>query len=324
MAAAVDERSFVVPAGAARERLDRFLAARLPGLSRARIGALIRGGAATVAARTALRPARRLAPGAEVRLCVPPPPDPDAAPRAQPIALRVAFEDEALIAIDKPAGMTVHPAPGSPDGTLVNALLAHCGGALSAVGGALRPGIVHRLDKDTSGLMVAAKTDAAHRALAAQFARREIDRAYLAAVAGVPAPASGVIDAPIGRDPRNRKRMAATARGRPARTRYAVETAYGARAALVRCVLETGRTHQIRVHLAHRGWPALGDPLYGGRGALARALPRQALHACRLGFTHPVSGARLVFESALPGDIAGLIGILENARELPGFGQGSS
>ena len=316
------ERRFAAPTAAAGERLDRFLAARLPELSRARISALIRGGAATVAARTVDRPARRLAPGAEVRLRMPPPEDP--APRPEPITLAVAFEDDSLIVVDKPAGMAVHPAPGSPDGTLVNALLARCGDTLSGIGGAHRPGIVHRLDKDTTGLIAAAKTDAAHRALAAQFARREIDRAYLALVAGVPAPRAGLVDAPIGRAPRNRKRMAVTPRGKPARTRYAARVEYGARATLVRCVLETGRTHQIRVHFAHRGWPILGDPLYGGRGPLARALPRQALHACRLGFTHPLSGARILLTSELPSDFKALIDVLGNARDLPRYGHDSS
>ena len=302
----MSERRFTVPAAAAGERLDCFLAACPVGLSRSRVGALIRGGAAAVRGETERRPARRLAAGAEVRLRVPPPDDP--VPRAQAIALRVVFEDDALIVIDKPPGLVAHPAPGNPDRTLVNALLAHCGGSLSGIGGAWRPGIVHRLDKDTSGLMVAARTDAAHEGLARQFARRDIDRAYRAVVRGAPAPPAGLIDAAIGRHPRHRRKMAVVARGKPARTRYVVESARGG-AALVRCVLETGRTHQIRVHLAHRGWPVIGDPLYGGRAPAPAALSpgRQALHAFRLGFTHPSSGERLLFHSDLPDDIANSI-----------------
>ena len=308
------EHVFTVPAGAAGERLDRFLAARLPELSRSRVGALVRAGAAAVAGRAETRPARRLAAGDEARLEVPPPEDP--APAAQALPLDVVFEDEALIVVDKPAGLVVHPAPGNPDRTLVNALLAHCGDSLSGVGGARRPGIVHRLDKDTGGLLVAAKTDAAHRALARQFARHDVDRAYRAVVRGAPEPPAGTIDGPIGRNPRHRKKMAVVARGRPARTRYAVE-ARGAGAALVRCELETGRTHQIRVHLAHRGWPVVGDPLYGGGGGLASALPRQALHACLLGFDHPSTGARLRFRSALPADVAALVRALDLRRGAP-------
>ena len=324
------EHRFIVPAEAARERLDRFLAERLPELSRSRAGALIREGAATVAdgaatddaaARAETRPARRLTPGAEVFLRTPPPEDPTPAP--QPIALDVAFEDEALIVVDKPAGLVVHPAPGNPDGTLVNALLAHCGDSLSGIGGVRRPGIVHRLDKDTSGLIVAAKTDAAHRALARQFARHDIDRAYRAVVRGVPHPPAGTIDGAIGRHPRHRRRMAVAPGGKPARTHYTVEsrtaeTAGGA--ALVCCTLETGRTHQIRVHLAHRGWPVAGDPLYGGRGAHggpAAAIARQALHAAALGFTHPSSGLKLLFESALPNDIKELARRLGLAGAAP-------
>ena len=298
------ERRFIVPPDAPRERLDVFLSARLPELSRSRVAALIRQGAAAVAGEVETRAARSPAPGAEVRLRTPPPEDPT--PRPQPAALRVVFEDEALIVIDKPAGMVVHPAPGHPDNTLVNALLAHCGGSLSGVGGVRRPGIVHRLDKDTSGLLVAAKTDAAHRALARRFAAHDIERAYLAVARGVPVPAAGVIDAPIGRHPRHRKKMAVVARGRPARTRYAVEEVGAKRCALVRCVLETGRTHQIRVHLAHRGWPVVGDPLYGGAHDPARTT-RQALHACLLGFAHPLTGAELRFESALPRDVENVI-----------------
>ncbi len=314
------EHRFTVPPGAARERLDRFLADRVPEVSRSRIAALIRDGAATVADRATVQPGHRLTAGAPVRLLVPAPEDPS--PEAQAIALEVVFEDDALIVVDKPAGLVVHPAPGNPDRTLVNALLAHCGHSLSGIGGVRRPGIVHRLDKDTSGLMVAAKTDAAHRGLARQFARREIDRAYRAVVHGTPSPAAGAIEGAIGRHPRHRKKMAVVAGGKPARTRYTVEATYGGRAALVRCVLETGRTHQIRVHMAHRGWPVIGDRLYA-RGRTAAAPTRQALHASRLGFTHPLSGVKICFKSNLPSDIKGLICDLRHGAAAPRFGRSS-
>jgi 23S rRNA pseudouridine1911/1915/1917 synthase len=242
--------------------------------------------------------------------------------------LAVRFEDPHLIVIDKPAGMVVHPAPGNPEGTLVNALLAHCGPSLAGIGGVRRPGIVHRLDKDTSGLLVAAKTDPVHRALSRDFAARRIERAYSAFVWGMPVPASGEIAGNIGRSPTNRKKMAVVAetRGKPAVTRYRVERRFGAdgiwRAALVECRLLTGRTHQIRVHLAHNGHPLIGDPVYGGRtgraaaqlgpaGAAAVAFPRQALHARLLGFHHPATGEWLTFESPLPADMAELESNLE-------------
>jgi 23S rRNA pseudouridine1911/1915/1917 synthase len=214
--------------------------------------------------------------------------------------------------------LVVHPAPGNPDGTLVNALIAHCGESLAGIGGVRRPGIVHRLDKDTSGLIVVAKTELAHRALSRDFAARRISRAYAAVVWGVPMPASGEITGNIGRSVSNRKKMAVVAetRGKAAVTRYRVERAFGDVAALIECRLLTGRTHQIRVHLAHRGHPLVGDPVYGGRGGRAvlrriGAFPRQALHARHLGFTHPASGEALSFDSGLPDDMAGLLSNLE-------------
>ena len=211
----------------------------------------------------------------------------------------------------------VHPAPGNPDGTLVNALLAHCGVSLAGIGGVRRPGIVHRLDKDTSGLIVAAKTEFAHRALSRDFAARRIARAYAAIVWGVPLPAQGEIAGNIGRSMTNRKKMAVVGatRGKPAVTRYKLERAFGDTAALLECRLLTGRTHQIRVHLAERGHPLVGDPVYGGRGGRAgakiAAFPRQALHARHLGFTHPVSGEYFAFDSDLPPDMAALLITLE-------------
>ena len=237
---------------------------------------------------------------------------PDAAPpapRGQDMDLAVVYEDDHLIVIDKPKGLVVHPAAGNAEGTLVNALIAHCGASLSGIGGVARPGIVHRLDKDTSGLMVAAKSDLAHRDLSAQFHDHSIDRAYRAVVWGVPRPKEGVIEGNIGRDPRNRKKMAVRVEGgKPAKTFYKVLEPFRDLAALVECRLATGRTHQIRVHMAHLGHPVVGDPLYGGRRNRGNSLPAgqkaalahfntQALHACILGFTHPLTRDRLQFES---------------------------
>lgn len=244
------------------------------------------------------------------------PPPRAAEPEAEAIGLSILFEDEDLIVLDKPAGMAAHPAPGSEAGTLVNALLHHAAGRLSGVGGVLRPGIVHRLDKDTSGVMVVAKTDRAHAGLSALFARHDIERAYVALTRGAPEPRRGEVETLIGRSPHDRKKMAVLKTGgRRALTRYATERAWGPPerplAARVGCELETGRTHQIRVHLAHRGAPCLGDPLYGSgpaaapvREAIAGAgLTRQALHAAVLGFVHPVTGQRLRFETEPPEDM---------------------
>jgi 23S rRNA pseudouridine1911/1915/1917 synthase len=314
----------------AGDRLDRALHRQLPELSRSRLKQLILDGhveSGGPGGGEVLRdPARRAIPGTIVAVRLPEP-EP-AEPEAQPIALDIRFEDAHLIVVDKPAGMVVHPAPGNPAGTLVNALLAHCGPSLAGIGGVRRPGIVHRLDKDTSGLLVAAKTEAAHRALAEDFAARRVERAYSAAVWGVPVPGSGEIAGNIGRSAVNRKKMAVVpeARGKPAVTRYRVERRFGARAgdlaALLECRLLTGRTHQIRVHLAHIGHSLIGDPTYGVRsrsaiirlgpiGAEVMAFPRQALHARLLGFTHPVTGETLRFESGLPEDMARLISNLE-------------
>ena len=303
-------------------RLDRALQRQLPELSRTRLKQLILDGRVESGGRRLRDPARRASPGAIVAVLLPEPEDPQ--PAAQPIALDIRFEDAHLIVVDKPAGMVVHPAPGSPEGTLVNALLAHCGPSLAGIGGVRRPGIVHRLDKDTSGLLVAAKTEPAHRALSHDFAARRVERAYCAVVWGVPAPAADEIAGNIGRSAVNRKKMAvvAGARGKPAVTRYRIERRFGDRAALLECRLLTGRTHQIRVHLAHIGHPLIGDPAYGTRAgrAVARAgpvgagiagFPRQALHARLLGFTHPATGEQLRFESALPSDMARLISNLE-------------
>ncbi|MBM3486412.1 MAG: RluA family pseudouridine synthase, partial [Alphaproteobacteria bacterium] len=247
----------------AGERLDRFLARALPDLTRTRVKALIEDGRVAEGGTTIREPSRRVKPGEAFALDLPPAAEP--VPQGEAIALDIVYEDDDLLVLDKPAGLVVHPAPGNPAGTLVNALIAHCGAGLSGIGGVRRPGIVHRLDKDTSGLMVVAKTDRAHQGLAGQFKAHSLARAYLAVVWGLPAPPTGTIEGAIGRDPRDRKRMAVVAgeRGKPALTRYRVLRRLGP-AALVECRLATGRTHQIRVHLAERGHPVVGDPLYGG------------------------------------------------------------
>ena len=300
----------------AGQRLDKALAAAAPTLSRARLQQLIDHGRVQRDGAAQRDPTAKAQVGAyEVHL---PPPAP-ATPEPQAIPLAVLYEDADLIVIDKPAGMAAHPAPGSPDGTLVNALLHHCRGGLSGIGGVARPGIVHRLDKETSGVMVAAKTDQAHAGLTALFAKHDIERVYIALTRGAPRPWRGVIEGRIGRSPHDRKKMAVLrAGGRIAITGYEVERRFGSDdqplAAQVACRLKTGRTHQIRVHLASKGAPCLGDPVYGSgpasprvRAAIEQAgLKRQALHAAVLGFVHPVTGAPLRFESPLPADMATL------------------
>ena len=321
MSTAAETHRFTVARADARARLDRLLADLVPALSRSRLKTLIETGCVSISGKTIMEPGYRVKPGQTVTLAVPP--VPDETPLAQDIPLQVAYEDEHLIVVDKPPGLVVHPAPGNPDRTLVNALVAHCGASLSGIGGVRRPGIVHRLDKDTGGLLVAAKNDAAHRGLAAQFATRRLSRTYHAVVWGTPRPAEGRISGAIGRDPRNRKRMAVRrSGGKPALTLYRVLKPLGVLWSLVECRLETGRTHQIRVHMAASGHPLVGDPLYGGarqrrldphrRAALAHC-PRQALHAAALGFIHPVTGAELSFESPLPADMRALIEALSSA-----------
>jgi 23S rRNA pseudouridine1911/1915/1917 synthase len=289
-------------------RLDRALAASVPTLTRERLKALIRSGAVDAGA-TALRdPAHKVRGDEELRVAVPEPEPAHNEP--QDIPLRVVFEDEHLLVVDKPAGLVVHPAAGNRDGTLVNALLHHCGGSLSGIGGVARPGIVHRIDKDTSGLLAVAKTDVAHEGLAKQFAAHSIDRRYLAIVSGVPKAPDGTIDAPLARSAANRKKIAivAAGRGKRAVTHWRRVTALRD-AALVECRLETGRTHQVRVHMASIGHPLVGDPVYGRAGKTHRKVlnelhfHRQALHAAELGFTHPVTKQRLSFASAMPADM---------------------
>ena len=280
-------------------RLDSFLAANAEGLSRSRLKGLITGGAVRADGETILDPSRRVKPGTVYAITVPA--AAPARPVGQDIPLAILYEDADLIVVDKPAGLVVHPAPGNPDRTLVNALIHHCGDSLAGIGGVRRPGIVHRLDKDTSGVMVAAKTGLAHEGLVAQFQARAVERAYGALVWGVPAQARGRIEGNIGRSPRNRKKMAVLKRGgRSAATRYRLVRAFGTLAAEVECRLESGRTHQIRVHLAAIGHPVIGDSLYGGRrgrGSPLGALPHQALHAFSLAFIHPGSGEKMRFKA---------------------------
>lgn len=300
--------SATLAADAAGQRLDRALAAALPAISRERLKALISGGEVRGPEGTLVRdPASKAKPGA-YELSIPAPAA--AHNKPQDIALEIVFEDDHLIVVDKPAGMVVHPAAGNFDGTLVNALLHHCAGRLSSVGGVARPGIVHRIDKGTSGLLVVAKTDVAHEGLSAQFARHSIDRRYQAIVQGLPNPPAGTVDAPLARSSTNRQKMAIVddGRGRRAVTHYRLVTALKD-ASLVECRLETGRTHQVRVHLTSIGHPLLGDPVYGRTRLAHRELlkrldfSRQALHAAELGFVHPVSKENLSFKSAIPSDM---------------------
>ncbi len=308
----------------AGERLDRVLAQNHEELSRARIQSLIEGGRLIASGATITDANYRVKPGERLTLKIPSP-NP-ARPIAQDIPLKIAFEDEHLLVVDKPAGLVVHPAAGNPDGTLVNALIAHCGDSLSGIGGERRPGIVHRLDKETSGLMVVAKTDQAHIALSNALSARSLTREYAALIWGVPSPLKGEIEGNIGRSRRNRKKMDVLVEGgKPALTRYQVERAYRQTAALVTCRLATGRTHQIRVHMTHIGHPLLGDPQYGGRHqARVTTLPvelqetfsgfrRQALHAKRIAFHHPATNVLIDLDSPLPDDMMELVEALETA-----------
>ena len=321
MTTSSDDGACVVTLTDAVGRLDRALADALPDHSRARIQALMLEGAITRDGAPVTDPSAKARSGT-YRLIIPAalPPEPE----GEDLQLVVLFEDAHLIVIDKPAGMSAHPAPGSHSGTLVNALIHHCGISLSGIGGVARPGIVHRLDKNTSGVMVAAKTDAAHRGLSALFAAHDIERVYIALTRGAPSPTRGTVTTRIGRSTGDRKKMAVLRNGgREAITHYQVTRAFGPAskpaAARVSCRLETGRTHQIRVHLAHKGAPCLGDPAYGSgpptpavRAAIeAAGLKRQALHAAVLGFHHPVTGEQLKFDTAPPPDMAALEALLQ-------------
>ena len=318
---------------AAGERLDRYLAEAIPDLSRSRCKALIEAGHLTLDGETLTDPKHKVREGARYTL-TPPEPEP-ATPQAEDIPLDILFEDDDLIVVNKAAGMTVHPAAGNWTGTLVNALLHHCADTLSGIGGVQRPGIVHRLDKDTSGVMVVAKSDRAHQGLSERFAAHDVERAYLAVVRGGPKPKAGRLETRLARSSHDRKKFAVIAdpesrAGKHAITNYETLKGYGQEpgkgigtpiASLVECRLETGRTHQIRIHMAHLGCPLLGDPLYGrGRASTLLRLDedktfkdfrRQALHAAVLGFDHPVTGQPLRFETEPPKDMQRLIAFLE-------------
>lgn len=327
MSTAEDRHIVTAPVEAAGARLDKFLAGQLTDLSRARIQALIQDGQVFIDGALCESASVKLRGGQTIAVNIPPPED--AAPQAENIPLDIVFEDQDMLVINKPAGLVVHPGAGNWSGTLVNALLYHCGDSLSGIGGVVRPGIVHRLDKDTSGLMVVAKNDKAHQHLSAQLADRSLSRHYYAFVWKVPTSRKGVIDKPIGRHPTQRQKMAITARnGRKAVTRYEMRARYHDSAALVECKLETGRTHQIRVHMAHIGHPLIGDPAYGLQDNAAQSLlkksgygqeaidalidfPRQALHAYKIGFIHPQTNKVMDFEIPLPADLTAIKTVLE-------------
>jgi 23S rRNA pseudouridine1911/1915/1917 synthase len=310
-------------------RLDAVLAKAHDVVSRSRVKDLILSGAVSIDGKPVAQPNYRLKAGETIVLLAPPPEDPD--PQPEDIPLDILFEDEHLIVVNKPGGMVVHPAPGSPSGTLVNALIFHCGESLKGIGGVKRPGIVHRLDKDTSGVMVAAKTEKAHRHLSEQFADHgrtgPLHRAYIAFAWGTTQSGVGTVDAPLGRDPGNRLKQSVLKSGREAITHYAVEARYGDDGwdiTRIQCQLETGRTHQIRVHMAHIGHPLVSDLLYASGFAtkvnklpeeladIVRGLGRQALHAAELGFEHPATGEEMMFEADLPDDLQALQDVLDD------------
>jgi 23S rRNA pseudouridine1911/1915/1917 synthase len=328
----LDRREVVADESHAGWRLDRLLAALLPDFSRSRLQQLLELGAVLSGEKTIKDANHRVKPGESYVVTVPP--TAPAIPQGQDIPLDVVYEDKDLIVIIKPAGLVVHPAAGNPDGTLVNALIAHCGPGMLSIGGEARPGIVHRLDKDTSGLLVAAKTERAIASLAKQFANHTIERAYNAVVWGAPREASGKIESQIGRSPFDRKRMSVLrSGGKRAATNYKVLEKFGPAerpfASLIECRLETGRTHQIRVHLTHLGHPLIGDPQYGrarvaprGRTEAESAaftaaadFPRQALHAFVLGFQHPSLHKTLRFEAPWPADFAELVSALRGLNK---------
>jgi len=314
----------------AGQRLDLFLSNNIGTISRSRVKGLILEGAVTRNGQITRNVSEIVTQGANYAVHLAP--VVAARPQGEAIDFPILYEDNYLLVLDKPAGLVVHPAPGNPDGTLVNALIAHCGDSLTGIGGERRPGIVHRLDKDTSGVMVVAKTEPVLNHLSAAFAARDIDRRYLAICWGLPNPAHGAIEGDIGRDPRERKRMAVVTRnGKAALTNYSCVKAFGAAAALISCKLETGRTHQIRVHLAHIGHPLVGDPVYIKRRPAAAKLldepaktaaldfPRQALHAEILGFLHPITGKTLRFETRPPEDFRHLAEVMETGLSKSSF-----
>jgi len=320
------EFDIVVPAGKKRERLDLFLTHHVENATRTKVQAAIRAGYVLVDG-VAARSSHPVAPGEVIHVTLPRTPPPDVV--AEPIPLEIVYEDDHLLVVNKPAGMVTHPAYGNYTGTLVNALLHHCA-SLSAVNDVTRPGIVHRLDKDTSGLMVVAKTDQAHAHLARQFAKRTIRREYQAIVWGALAGPTGIIEANLGRSKSDRKKMAVVQEGKRAVTEYTVLERFPY-LSLVRLRLQTGRTHQIRVHLAHIQHPVFGDPTYNGRRilygpgsarqkaevqALLEILTRQALHARTIGFRHPATGADVMFESSLPEDMSRVLVLIRTRQPV--------
>ena len=343
--------NMIVPEDSKADRLDRWLAGHLAessamvsdaeetgksplplgtSLSRSRLKNMILDGDVTVNETPQRDPSASVRGGDAIRLTIPPPAA--ATPQAQDIPLEILYEDDHIIVINKPVGLVTHPAPGTPDGTLVNALIAHCGDSLTGIGGEKRPGIVHRLDKDTSGVMMAAKTAEAHQVLTDMFAAHDLDRVYTAIVWGLPQQRQMTIDAPIGRSSRDRKKMTITEKGRHAITHLDFTRSLPPLASVAECRLETGRTHQIRVHMAHIGHGIIGDPHYGRpmrsgqmpdnalRAALAdlRAFKRQALHASLLGFAHPITGEEIHFTTPIPQDMQDLLTGLENALKARG------
>ncbi len=317
--------TFMIAAESQGVRLDRFLATHLQDLSRSRIQSLIQDGYVSINQQPFKDASFKVKEGQTVDIIIPP--AIEALPIPQDIELDILYEDDDVIVINKSAGMVVHPAPGNPQNTLVNALLSHCGESLSGIGGVRRPGIVHRLDKETSGLLVAAKNDKAHHNLAQQLATREMRRVYVALVWGMITPSEGTIEGPIARDVHHRQRMTIRTGGKFARTHYKVLKHFGRLATLVECKLDTGRTHQIRVHLSKKGFPVIGDPLYGKE---PKAVPttlkdylkltwtpsRQALHAKELSFIHPSSHKKLDFTVDLPQDMIKLTDVLESQVKL--------
>lgn len=302
-------------------RLDKFLALKVQDHSRTRLSELVEKNFVLVDQKNVDEPSFKVKVGQQIEVTIPP--LVEAYPIPQNIPLEILYEDDDVIVLNKAAGMVVHPAPGNPEGTLVNALLSHCGASLSGINGVKRPGIVHRLDKETSGLLVAAKNDKAHHSLAQQLATREMGRTYIALVWGMVRPHSGTIEGPIGRDPRHRQRMAIREGGKFARTHYKALNFFGTLATLVECRLDTGRTHQIRVHLTAKGFPLIGDPLYGKQPRFLSVvlktfikehwpLTRQALHAKELSFVHPTTHEKLHFSTPLPEDMLNLIHVLES------------
>jgi len=303
----MDNRIFLAEQSDSGQRLDKFLTVRMPDFSRSRIQQIIEQSLVLIADKPILDSAYKVKAGEQYIVGLLPPINSEII--SNDTKLNVIFEDEHLLVINKPAGMTVHPAPGHTSDTLVNALLGHCGDSLSGIGGVMRPGIVHRIDKDTSGLLVVAKHDIAHRHLSEQLALRTLKRTYTAIVKGMPVPTSGTIDAAIGRSPRNRQKMAVLkSGGKDAVTHYRTNEIF-ADATWLTCNLETGRTHQIRVHLSHIGHPIVGDQVYG-RKFKNIDFPRQALHAQALTLIHPISGEKMDFECDLPQDMLDLIEML--------------